>query len=67
MSIIKNNKDIIRVILIEKINNEFHFKKIPVVEENWPEGEHPEQCKGKCSLTIGVFSISCSVCGWDDY
>lgn len=57
----------IRVILIEKINNEHHLSDVELVKENWNEGKHPKQCTGFCKIGPTVFASWCTTCLWSDY
>lgn len=65
-SFLKNTTEI-RVVIIEKVNNEYHYKKIPLVQKTWKNSQHPYECHGKCDLQPGVFSNTCITCGWDDF
>lgn len=56
-----------KVVLIEKINNDIPYSKLQIVKEAWNNGDHPKECVGACKLQGGVFSTTCSVCGWDSY
>jgi hypothetical protein len=56
----------IKVVLIEKIRNEYHLSNIEVVKKNWRKGRHPEQCKGNCELQGGFMMTHCKSCGWVD-
>ena len=57
----------VRVVLFEKINNPYHYKKLDIVKEKWQGAKHPSECRGNCKLTNGMFMTSCKSCGWDDY
>lgn len=56
-----------KVVLIEKINNEYHLSKLPLIQQLWKQGKHPQQCKGNCQLQDGFMMTFCKICGWDDY
>ena len=62
-----NRTTSVRVVLFEKINNRYHYKKLEIVEENWQQAQHPQECIGTCNLTSGMFMTSCLSCGWDNY
>ena len=57
----------VRVVLFEKINNPYHYKKLDIVKKKWQGAKHPSECIGNCELTTGMFMTSCLSCGWDDY
>ncbi len=57
----------IRVVLIEKIKNEYHLSNLELVKNTWEQGKHPTSCKGNCQLTNGFMMTFCVSCGWDNY
>ena len=57
----------IKVVLIEKIGNEYHLSRLELIKKTWKQGKHPEQCKGNCQLEVGFMMTICKSCAWDNY
>ncbi len=55
-----------KVVLIEKCNNGFHYRKLDIVKEIWIHGIHPEECRGCCEIYKGFLMSKCLICGWNN-
>ena len=67
MEIFKNKSENVRVVILEKINNKYLYKKTEAAKNTWRDGLHPECCIGACELKDGIFSEQCTSCGYDTY
>lgn len=45
--------------------NEFTPEQLIIVDRNWPENKHPENCTGACQI-FGIEITECSTCRWND-